>query len=381
MKMINNRLEKTGKDLSGVIHKESRLLRVLVALILPTLILPALIGNGLFVAWAQSDSRTFPDTGKTVRGKFLAYWDGHGGLAQQGFPISDEMQEVSPTDGKTYTVQYFERAVFELHPGNADSSSQPPNDVLLSLLGVFAYRQKYPDGAPGQTPNEETGSQLFAQTGKRVGGLFLDYWQSHGGLAQQGYPISDEFMEVSDLDGKMYTVQYFERAVFELHPENQPPYNVLLSQLGTFRYRAMYLQPAPTATAAATATSQATATVVVQPTPTDIPGAGPVTVVQVTLSFKHIDPTQITVPAGRTKFIVTNVDTQFGQTGHNFRIYANEQAVAAGTPLAGTTTFKPNESPQIFEINLAPGNYLTRCDVPGHAEAGMAGTLVVTPAP
>jgi hypothetical protein len=35
-------------------------------------------------------------------------------------------------------------------------------------------------------------------------------------------------------------VQYFERAVFEYHPENQPPYNVLLSQLGTFRYREKY---------------------------------------------------------------------------------------------------------------------------------------------
>jgi branched-chain amino acid transport system substrate-binding protein len=32
-------------------------------------------------------------------------------------------------------------------------------------------------------------------------------------------------------------VQYFERAVFELHPENQPPFDVLLSQLGTFQNR------------------------------------------------------------------------------------------------------------------------------------------------
>ena len=56
-------------------------------------------------------------------------------------------------------------------------------------------------------------------------------------MAQQGYPLSDEFIENSDLDGKPYTVQYFERAVLEFHPENQAPYNVLLSQLGRFRYR------------------------------------------------------------------------------------------------------------------------------------------------
>src|SRR5438477_2618661 len=94
---------------------------------------------------AQTGSRTFPQTGKTVSGRFLEYWDGHGGLAQQGFPISSEIKETSDTDGKVYTVQYFERAVFEAHPENAR-----PNDVLLSLLGVFLYSQKYPGGAPGQ---------------------------------------------------------------------------------------------------------------------------------------------------------------------------------------------------------------------------------------
>ena len=186
-------------------------------------------------AQAQGNSRTFPETGKTISGAFLQYWNRHGGLAQQGFPISEVIQETSATDGKIYTVQYMERAVFEQHPEN-----KPPYDVLLSLLGVFRYQQKYPQGAPGQVPNTEPNARLFPETGKRVGGLFRSYWESHGGLAQQGYPISDEFDEVSDLDGKSYKVQYFERAVFEYHPENQPPYNVLLSQLGTFRYRDRY---------------------------------------------------------------------------------------------------------------------------------------------
>ena len=177
-------------------------------------------------------TQTFPETGKSVRGRFLEYWKGHGGLTQQGFPISEEIQEKSDTDGKSYTVQYFERAVFELHPEN-----QPPNDVLLSLLGNFLYKQKYPSGAPGQAVNTSAGSQLFKETGKHVGGKFLDYWNTHGGLAQQGYPISEEFVEKNELDGKSYRVQYFERAVFELHPENAAPYDVLLSQLGTFRYK------------------------------------------------------------------------------------------------------------------------------------------------
>ena len=179
---------------------------------------------------AQSGCSTFEATGKEVCFDFLEYWRLHGGLAQQGYPITDSMHEISPTDGKLYMVQYFERAVFEMHPEN-----EPPNNVLLSLLGAFKYKDKYAGGAPGQQPNNEAGSVLFAETGKRVGGKFLAYWQQNGALAQQGYPLSDEFTEKSELDGKEYRVQYFERAVFEMHPENQPPYDVLLSQLGTLR--------------------------------------------------------------------------------------------------------------------------------------------------
>src|SRR4029453_2680814 len=46
------------------------------------------------------------------------------------------------------------------------------------------------------------------------------------------------------------TVQYFERAVFEYHPENQPPNDVLLSQLGTFRYKVKYPSATPASQAA-----------------------------------------------------------------------------------------------------------------------------------
>ena len=181
-----------------------------------------------------SGSQSFPQTGKTTAGIFLDYWNNNGGLAQQGYPISDVIGEISDLDGKPYTVQYFERAVFEYHPEN-----QPPYNVLLSQLGTFQYKRKYPGGAPRQTP-DKTDGQYFSQTGHWIGGKFWQYWQSHGGLAQQGYPISDEFTEVSDLNGQPYLVQYFDRAVFEYHPENQPPNDVLLSQLGTFQYRQKY---------------------------------------------------------------------------------------------------------------------------------------------
>ncbi|HET9496124.1 MAG TPA: kelch repeat-containing protein [Chloroflexia bacterium] len=210
----------------------------MLTLVLAVALLSSAIPPAGTTAQPETVGRLFPETGKTVSGRFLDYWNTHGGLLQQGYPISEEMQERSDTDGKTYTVQYFERAVFEHHPENA-----PPYDVLLSLLGVFRYDARYPEGAPNQRPNRTNGRH-FSDTGRWLGGRFRDYWESNGGLAQQGYPISDEFQEKSDLDGKTYTVQYFERAVFEHHPENAPPYDVLLSQLGTFRFRERYARAA-----------------------------------------------------------------------------------------------------------------------------------------
>ncbi len=196
------------------------------------------------------DTRFFPETGHTVKGLFLTYWNTHGGLAQQGFPISEELQEQSDTDGKTYTMQYFERAVFELHPEN-----QPPFNVLLSLLGVFYSNEKYAGNAPNQQAST-TNPRKFTETGKTIGGAFRKYWEEHGGLAQQGFPISDEFSEVSDTDGKTYTVQYFERAVFEFHPEfANTPNEVLLSLLGVFYFNKRHGgTPQPTPTIGPTAT-------------------------------------------------------------------------------------------------------------------------------
>ena len=50
-------------------------------------------------------------------------------------PLSEQFHEVSATDGKTYTVQYFERNRFELHPEKA-----APYEVELGLLGVQQYK-------------------------------------------------------------------------------------------------------------------------------------------------------------------------------------------------------------------------------------------------
>ncbi len=178
----------------------------------------------------------FTQTHHTVAGAFLDYWRTHGGVAQQGYPITEEFGEQSRVDGKTYVVQYFERAVFELHPENA-----PPYNVLLTPLGADALKSRYPNDAPGgQRVNKATANQYFNQTGHTIGGGFWAYWQRNGGLAQFGLPLTDEFAETSAVNSKPYTMQYFERAVFEYHPDAPVGYAVQLSLLGAIRYQARY---------------------------------------------------------------------------------------------------------------------------------------------
>ncbi|HEX8599979.1 MAG TPA: hypothetical protein VF952_15875 [Chloroflexia bacterium] len=74
----------------------------------------------------------FPETGHTLGGAFLKYWQENGGLQVYGYPISQEITEVSPTDGKEYKVQYFERNRFEHHPEFAGTRFE----VQLGLLGA-----------------------------------------------------------------------------------------------------------------------------------------------------------------------------------------------------------------------------------------------------
>src|SRR3978361_1826906 len=55
-----------------------------------------------------SDSRFFPETGQTVSGKFLDYWNNNGGLAVFGYPITDAENETDSENGKVYLTQWFE---------------------------------------------------------------------------------------------------------------------------------------------------------------------------------------------------------------------------------------------------------------------------------
>ena len=94
--------------------------------------------------------------------------------------------------------------------------------VLLGAMGISLHPALASDAAA---------PSCFAETSQCLQGRFLDYWQANGGLAQFGLPLTSEQPELLE-DGKTYTVQYFERARFEFHPENAAPADILLGQFG-----------------------------------------------------------------------------------------------------------------------------------------------------
>ena len=170
------------------------------------------------------DGRNFPQTGYRVRGEFLRYWETNGGLALFGYPVSGELWE----DGRT--VQYFERNRFELHPDNPTNSQ-----VLLGLLGIECLQASSRDWRTLAAGRPAADCLFFGETKHSLCGEFRRFWETNGGLALFGYPITEPAPERSETDGQTYTVQYFERNRFELHPENKAPYTVLLGLLGKWR--------------------------------------------------------------------------------------------------------------------------------------------------
>lgn len=72
----------------------------------------------------------FPQTGYSVGFGFLQFFQAHGGIDVFGYPISQELPEIGP-DGKSHTVQYFQRGRFEYHP----EFNGTPYEVELGLLG------------------------------------------------------------------------------------------------------------------------------------------------------------------------------------------------------------------------------------------------------
>jgi hypothetical protein len=170
-----------------------------------------------------SEGRYYPQTGHTLAGVFLDFFDAHGGVPVLGFPLSEARME------NGFLVQWTERQRLEWHPENAGTDYE----VQLGLLGRELTRglqgsRFTPRPSALDPPVMPSGPQLyFQETGHSVAGPFLDYWQGNGGLRLFGYPISTVFRTDEGL-----LIQWFERARFELHPELPPGHQILLGRLG-----------------------------------------------------------------------------------------------------------------------------------------------------
>ena len=83
-------------------------------------------------------SAILPETGHTVRGEFLDYFNQHGGLRIFGYPITEQFS----LNGRA--VQYFQRGRLEFYPEN-----QAPQRVRL---GCWAKNGEENAGRGGAWP-------------------------------------------------------------------------------------------------------------------------------------------------------------------------------------------------------------------------------------
>src|SRR5262245_32349573 len=101
---------------------------------------------------------------------------------------------------------------------------------LASSL-VFALLILLMSASIAPTVDAQNSQGCFTETPKCINQAFLPFWRDNGGLPIYGFPISDT------LTKNGLQAQWFERNRFESHPENSPPYNILLGRLGDERLK------------------------------------------------------------------------------------------------------------------------------------------------
>src|SRR3954470_16232951 len=143
--------------------------RIVLAAFLPLLTL-AITAAFPAAGRAGADEQCFAETGYCIREPFLAHWRAHGGVALNGYPLSEPFP-LQLEDGQTYTVQYFERVRLELHPEIA------PDAIVVGMLG----RHTAIGDSPG-TP-DRADATYFPATRHNVLPDFFAFWQTNGGLA------------------------------------------------------------------------------------------------------------------------------------------------------------------------------------------------------
>jgi len=131
-------------------------------------------------------------------------------IAVFGLPLGPVAAEPAGDCATPTRVLYTERQRLELAP-----SEGWPGRVTGTQVGVHAFEKRYP-GVPVERRTELGAPEAFADP------RFRSFYEQRGGLAVFGYPISGALSEDDPTSGAPVTVQYFERARFELVPVPPP---------------------------------------------------------------------------------------------------------------------------------------------------------------
>jgi predicted deacylase len=144
------------------------------------------------------------ENGISIPALIWRYWKANGGTERFGQPLAPPQ-----ADGAT-TRQVFERAILDLQASQADT----PYLVQPASLGRVAA------SGLGFPPAVDDGTgRFFPETNHMLRGAFLDAWERGGGAPVFGLPLS-EIVQATTVDGQRRDVQYFERAVLALYPED-----------------------------------------------------------------------------------------------------------------------------------------------------------------
>ncbi len=141
------------------------------------------------------ESVFFPRAGHALANGILDYWRAKGGLGHFGQPTSDETPQADRT------VQTFAKGTLEAFPAFQGTS--------------YAVQEGTGKASPVDATTAAGGpsTSFFKLTGHNVGFAFLRVFNDLGGVNAVGYPRT----EALTLNGQ--TVQFFQRAVMEYHPE------------------------------------------------------------------------------------------------------------------------------------------------------------------
>jgi Bacterial capsule synthesis protein PGA_cap len=157
-------------------------------------------------------------------------------LSLVGLPVSEVREELAGDCKTSLKVQYTERQRLEWHAGN-----KFPYRIIGTQLGTQIYYERYASFYPGAAAVP----RLTDLEGAISDPIFKAFFRANGGVAFFGYPLSGLLVEKDPTSGREKTVQYFERARFELAGE-AGQYRVELGLLGR-EYRGINFQCISTA--------------------------------------------------------------------------------------------------------------------------------------